>query len=512
MSTNVAPRAISFASVLLLTVLSVIFLSATITAGFFGVPAAYFPRAYQSVQSEGVGLFRLASLVICPIAYFLTCAFLTGKQARRWAAVRYTLLLQLQALVELLANGAMLLAVVGALYLFAAVTKQLDFEQYLRRFVEHGDMAVLLYVAALSLPALSMLMTVWRLHALARKPGVLVAAVNGTLCRKAVQLNNDADDVRNALVHYLQRLTGPAAPELGRVIYGRHPGMTSRETNGEVVHTLVWATCPTKLLVSCRTLGDGGQEVGVRCALRSGFYRIYLTETPVDAVAQMEYIDAHLLRPLTAQLAKISAERQRDAMRDQAVATQLRILQAQIEPHFLFNTLANVRQLYRDSVAAGESMMDHLIAYLRCAMDDLRAEHSSVVKEMDVAMHFLSIMKIRMGERLSYQFSIPESLLHHAFPPAMLISLIENAIKHGLANCDHGEITMSAARDGRDLRVTVADNGAGFSSVGGTGVGLSNIRQRLEAMYGSRAWLEVGAPASGGFTATIVIPFEERNH
>jgi sensor histidine kinase YesM len=120
-------------------------------------------------------------------------------------------------------------------------------------------------------------------------------------------------------------------------------------------------------------------------------------------------------------------------------------------------------------------------------------------------------MRIRMGDRLAYRTTVPDTLLDHPLPPAMLISLVENAIKHGLAQRDQGEIVLSAVVDGASLRVSVADNGAGFSSVGGTGVGLSNIRQRLEALYGSRAWLEVGVPAEGGFVATIVIPLQERN-
>ncbi|MET0857922.1 MAG: ATP-binding protein, partial [Telluria sp.] len=96
----------------------------------------------------------------------------------------------------------------------------------------------------------------------------------------------------------------------------------------------------------------------------------------------------------------------------------------------------------------------------------------------------------------------------HPFPPAMLISLVENSIKHGLHDKAHGKLTISCERDGAHLRVSVADNGAGFSSVGGTGVGLSNIRQRLEAMHGNRAWLEVGARADGGFISSVTVPYE----
>jgi len=247
----------------------------------------------------------------------------------------------------------------------------------------------------------------------------------------------------------------------------------------------------------------------VRCRLRGGANRLSLTVTPIDALVQMQHIDAHLLAPLRARLAELAAERQRDALRQRAVEAQLRILQAQIEPHFLFNTLANLRQLYRLDAAGGEQMLDHLIGYLRCAMDELRAEASTVRRELDLASHYLALMKIRMGDRLAYTFTVPDALLEHPVPPAMLISLVENAIKHGLPDAAHGQITLTASVSEGQLRLGVADNGAGLSSVGG--VGLSNIRRRLEALYGNRAWLEVGSPEQGGFAATIVLPLIEEN-
>jgi sensor histidine kinase YesM len=311
-------------------------------------------------------------------------------------------------------------------------------------------------------------------------------------------------------MRHLERLTSSDKPGLGRMIYGSHPRLTTRMEGSLSVHELVWWTCPMKLRIALAPLDNGRLELRIHCLLRDGLYRMLLLATPADVVAEMQYIDVNLVRPFVAATEQATARRQHDALRDQAIEVQLRILQAQIEPHFLFNTLANVRQLYRMSLEGGESMLDHLITYLRCAMDDLRADHSTVVKEMDLAMHYLTIMQIRMGDRLAYRFTVPDTLLDHPMPPAMLISLVENAIKHGLANASRGEIVLSAASDGMSLRVSVADNGAGISSVGGTGVGLSNIRQRLEALYGSRAWLEVGAPLQGGFVATIVIPLEER--
>lgn len=505
-------QVVSLRNVLVLTALSVVFLSGTIVSGFALIPPVHFGSSFAGGRVDPPGPVRLLALVAAPAAYVWFCLHLSGRQVGRWQSMRHALGLQLQAAIEAASAAASVIVAVLFIYLVAGFVGDIDTQQSMRDWVAQGWPGLFGFMFVLALPAITMVMTALRLHSLSRKPGALAAAANGTLYRKAIVVRGDAEDTRRELMRYLERLTNAEMPGLGRVMYGSHPRLASRDTAEGVVHELVWWSCPMKLLVSCHALDDGREQVEVRCVLRGGIYRLYLVPTPADAVAQMQYIESHLLQPLAAQLDKIAAERQRDALRDHAVATQLRILQAQIEPHFLFNTLANVRQLYRSSLASGELMMGHLIAYLRCAMDELRAEQSSIAKEMDVALHYLSIMKIRMGDRLSFQFLVPESLMPHPFPPAMLISLIENAIKHGLADCERGEITMSASCDGNTLRVIVADNGAGFSSIGGTGVGLSNIRQRLEAMYGTRGWLEVGAPAEGGFSAAIVIPFEERNH
>lgn len=460
----------------------------------------------RTVQWFGAGLLGLA---VAQLTYGFAAVRLAGKGVQRRAACRYALALQGQALMELLYAGLCCVFAWLGVYVLMAALGDSGAQQELRFFFTSPVAAFSATWFGASMPALSILMGAWRMHALSRTPQALAGAIDGRLLRKSLVLPADAADARHALVRRLERLTDKSMPALGRIWYGSHPRLAIRDLQGETVYELVWWQCPMKMCVALRQLADGSQELTARCVLRGGLYRFELCATPADALAQMQYIDAHLLAPLGAELAMVSAERQRDALREQALAAQLRILQAQIEPHFLFNTLANVRQLYRSSVASGEDMLNHLIAYLQSAMADLRAEESSVGKEMDLAMNYLSIMKIRMGERLAYSFVLPDALLRHRFPPAMLISLVENAIKHGLAGRDGGEIVLSAQQTGGQLRVAVTDNGAGFSSVGGTGVGLSNIRQRLEAMYGTRAWLEVGAPEEGGFSATIVIPADE---
>lgn len=454
----------------------------------------------------------LAAFLGIQLVYITFAACLGGARADPRAQVRYALGLQLQALAEILSILACMPIIALAFYGLGGLVGDLAWQQQIAALVHSKNIRSGAGGLFLALPALTMMIGAWRLHALSGTPGALAAAATGNLAYKELMAGGDVGDLRRLLAVALERLTDKTTPGLRRLWYPLHPRLLVNEQAGVPEYELVWSNCPMQLHLSLHQLEDGRQRIAVECRLRGGLHRLQLFASPADMLAQMQYIETQVLAPMQARLATLSAERQRDALRDQAVENQLRILQAQIEPHFLFNTLANLRHLYRGSVKDGETMLDHLIAYLRSAMDELRAEDSTVVREMDLAMHYLAIMKIRMGERLAYRFLLPDALKEHAFPPAMLVSLVENAIKHGIAASEHGEIVLAASVAGGHLRLSVSDNGGGLSSVGGTGVGLSNIRQRLEAMFGSAAWLEVGAQPDAGFTATIVIPFMERMH
>lgn len=347
----------------------------------------------------------------------------------------------------------------------------------------------------------------WRMHAI-RQHGLEFHALNGgALNVLECRLPASEELVRNRLEHYLTQLTGERAPGLARLYYGKKPTITRKSIGGQVVFEVVWAWCPAKMSIVVEQDGAFASTLRATCALRSGFWKSELMVNPIDAIALKTYLQTHAFQLLSSEMALSASTLKQDKLRSQALEMQLRILQAQIEPHFLFNTLASVRHLYRSSTDEGELMMDHVITYLRCTMQELRSDVSTVGKEMDLVLHYLAIMKIRMGERLSYSFIHPHEVAEWDFPPAMLISLVENAIKHGLHDRADGKLTISATREGERLTVSVQDNGPGFSSVQGTGVGLSNIRQRLEAIYGNCAWLEVGALADGGFVANIVVPF-----
>ncbi|WP_296951773.1 sensor histidine kinase [uncultured Massilia sp.] len=487
---------VSLRSVTLLTLIAVV----------LALGAAASIAAFLGQSLDLPALLGWAGLLFVQAVYAALASWIAHRAAIPAPPVRaYAWRLQGQALAEILLT----LGGSGAILLFFAwlAVDEASVNEGIAAMTHDGPMPRTVAGIGLALPALTALIGLCRLHHLACAKGALAAAVDGTLPRRTLRLAADAAQVHEALARCLERLTDADTPGLTRYFYGRPRVMVRRQ--GEDTHyDLLWANCASKVTVAASALDERTQEVVVRCVLRGGFYKLYWFAGPADALAQMQYMEAHVLQPLRAQLEKAAAERQRDALRDQAIEAQLRILQAQIEPHFLFNSLANVRHLYRSSVPEGERMLDHLIAYLRSAMEDLRADYSTVAREMDLARHYLSIMQVRMGERLAYTFTLPDHLTDHAFPPAMLISLVENAIKHGLADCERGRIALAAAIDGACLRLTVTDDGRGFSSVGGTGVGLSNIRRRLEAMYGNRAWLEVGAPVHGGFAATIVLPLD----
>lgn len=202
-----------------------------------------------------------------------------------------------------------------------------------------------------------------------------------------------------------------------------------------------------------------------------------------------------------------AAELRRGALETQQLATRLRFLQAQVEPHFLFNTLSNVRRLAQTDAAAGRAMLAHLTRYLRGALPRMREEESSLAEEVELVSAYLGLQKIRMGERLSTSIDVPAALRTARVPPMMLATLVENAIKHGIAPLAEGGAIDVAARaaDGM-LTLTVADNGRGFSSDSGSGVGLANIRARLAALYGERATLRLESNPARGVTASVALP------
>jgi len=211
-------------------------------------------------------------------------------------------------------------------------------------------------------------------------------------------------------------------------------------------------------------------------------------------------------REAAAREATLAAEAERERLEKRNREAELRLLQAQVEPHFLFNTLANLRHLVQKSSADALPMLDHLIDYLRTALPGIREDNSTVGREAALARAYLEIIRIRMGGDLTFEIDVPSSLADHAVPPLMLMTLVENAVKHGIAPVGRGHVRLAASSaDGR-LSVLVEDDGRGLSDDMKPGVGLANVRDRLAALYGASGTLALGPGPSGGARAVVEIP------
>lgn len=210
------------------------------------------------------------------------------------------------------------------------------------------------------------------------------------------------------------------------------------------------------------------------------------------------------------------AERRRD---EKAAAAQtetekaltvarLSLLHAQVEPHFLYNTLASAQLLVRSDPPRADEMLGHLIRYLRHSLPRAGDEQSTLGAELERALAYLEILKIRMGGRLAVQVEVPDTLRDTPLPPMMLQTLVENAIKHGLEPRTAGGTVLIRARfHERRVELTVADDGEGFQAhTRGTGIGLKNVRERLRLLYGQDAGLSVVANFPAGVAATIAVP------
>ena len=199
-----------------------------------------------------------------------------------------------------------------------------------------------------------------------------------------------------------------------------------------------------------------------------------------------------------------------ESLKRQLAEAQLKTMQAQVEPHFLFNTLASVDYLIETEPSTASKMQKSLIQYLRAALPQMREGSTTLGKEVQLCRSYLEILKFRMEDRLQYSVIVPQGLSSAQFPPMMLQSLVENSIKHGLEpKSEGGSLTISADISSGRLRVTVADSGLGFASAGvsGSGVGLANVRERLAALYGGAAKLSIEANSPSGTIVTIEVPY-----
>lgn len=219
-----------------------------------------------------------------------------------------------------------------------------------------------------------------------------------------------------------------------------------------------------------------------------------------------------IVRSVTRRVAELRRREQvsvkETATEKELTVARLSLLHAQVEPHFLYNTLASAQLLTRTDPARADQMLGNLIMYLRHSLPRTEDSLSTVGEELERAQAYLDILKIRMGSRLNLQVEVPKHLRSVLFPTMMLQTLVENAIKHGLEPKPGGGTVWILARAHENaVSVTVADDGRGFSAEGGgTGIGLRNVRERLRLAYGSTASFAIVANFPSGVAATITVP------
>ena len=262
------------------------------------------------------------------------------------------------------------------------------------------------------------------------------------------------------------------------------------------------------------TPGERASSVILICQPEGG---ILVDWFAVDHGTNLENMEA-IVRAIAQRIAERRKREERvvrESASDKELAeAKLSLLHAQVEPHFLYNTLASAQVLTRSDPARADTMLGHLIAYLRNSLPRTDNAMSTVGEELERTQAYLEIMRIRMGERLTLQIQVPEAVKNVPMPPMMLQTLAENAIKHGLEPIPGGGTIWIFARE-RDGKVglTVADDGRGFSDEGGgTGIGLRNVRERLKFAFGDEASFSIAANFPRGVAATITLPVPVTAH
>ena len=269
------------------------------------------------------------------------------------------------------------------------------------------------------------------------------------------------------------------------------------------------------------------QVVGVGVAMPLTTLAIYSVSTPpfwmdkdrADGFMMLTFLSI-LIAPWTA-LAALLRQREafareqalgfaleRSELERQALDARLHLLQAQVAPHFLFNTLANVQALVDAGSPQASAVLRSLVAYLRAAVPLLHEPAATVGREVELVRAYLELMHMRMPDRLQYDLRVDDDALALRCPPTALLTLVENAVRHGIDPTEEGgRIDIDVERRGDRCLIRVSDDGAGLAGAKqGLGTGLSALRERLELMFGSDAALRVSARKPRGVTAEVELP------
>ena len=316
----------------------------------------------------------------------------------------------------------------------------------------------------------------------------------------------------NTAIGYVTNLLEPSAPLLHHIVFAQCIGLTCIVIGLSLKHLLRDKVRPMLVLLFSLPFSIA---IGVSLAFRAtgygGWSHPEALHTVVIALffaligsALYGLYDRFEMEAQARRLLKSESERRE-------IEVHLRLLQAQIEPHFLFNTLANVSSLIDSDPQLAKKLLERLNDWLRVALVRARSDSATLGDVLDMLENYLEIMKIRFGERLRWRIEVPEEARRSVFPPMLLQPLVENALRHGIEpKIGGGEIAIRVGFSGADLHIEVSDSGLGLSgSKPAACTGLANIRARLEALFGSAGRLELNSNAQGGATATLTLPRSE---
>jgi hypothetical protein len=306
----------------------------------------------------------------------------------------------------------------------------------------------------------------------------------------------------------------PPAPAAGKAGKGAHSvTKTIRGANGEEVHIDLPPQIGEELSNAIEAAVDDAAEAKARSYHKqaSTWFTSFVWLLILALFGTKALVGGK--KRAEAEMQSATAAAERESMQRQLSEAKMQAMQAQVEPHFLFNTLASVEHLIETNPPRASAMQRTLIQYLRAVLPQMRDNNlvTNLGREVDMVKPYLDLLKMRMEERLTVELHVPEGLRSAAFPPMMLQSMVENAIKHGLeCKPEGGHLAVTAEVVDSKLRVTVADDGVGFGVMPskGTGLGLSNIRERLKLLHGEAGQLHIAANSPSGVIATIEVPYQ----
>ncbi|WP_372392917.1 sensor histidine kinase [Xanthomonas sp. NCPPB 3582] len=280
---------------------------------------------------------------------------------------------------------------------------------------------------------------------------------------------------------------------------GRKPSRWNLFARFAITHNQVLATI---------TPGQGTSSVTVLCEPDAGAWVDLFAVDEGSNYENAEAINRAVVRRVGEQRRDEQAAVEQSVMEKELAVARLNLLHAQVEPHFLYNTLASAQVLARTDPPRADIMIGHLIQYLRRSLPSADDATSTLGEELERTQAYLEILRIRMGARLALQVEVPYELRGLTLPSMMLQTLVENAIKHGLEpKPGGGTVWILARRLDDQATLTVADDGQGFNTHShGTGIGLKNLRERLQLIYAGQASFAIVSNFPSGVAATITLP------